>query len=347
MFKKYHFGIFLVILVIGLSVALFPSSPYGAFIPSIDGTDVSAVHGGTLTLGKNFLGNLPSEIESGQTYTITVSHALDPTVPPCCIRGIQLIAIDPTAGTNLPYGTITALSPNTTTSGILQGQGRLGHTAATNKTEIQFQWTAPDPATGPVEFHYVTVRNTTNAYAGFSAPIPVAGALPVNLVDFTGRLVAGDVVLDWSTSTEVANDYFSVERSTDGTSFVELDKVPGSGTTNSDQSYRYVDTDLPGGKHLYYRLRQVDLDGTSDLSPIVTIWTPTDGQQPSVFPNPAQQGNPIYLSNYGSGTIELVTATGATRNLTVENGWISGVQSLERGVYFLRIDGRVIQFMVF
>lgn len=92
--------------------------------------------------------------------------------------------------------------------------------------------------------------------------------LPVAWLDFRAALSAPRAVtLDWSTASEINNDYFAVEHSIDGIVFNELVRVPGAGSTNIPKDYQWVHTSPRTGSN-YYRLRQTDFDGTADYSPV-------------------------------------------------------------------------------
>ena len=101
----------------------------------------------------------------------------------------------------------------------------------------------------------------------------VAAPLPVQLTAFVAEpLGASAVQLRWSTAQEVHNREFVVQRSADGRNFIGISHVPGHGTSFTPQSYTYDDRQLPANlSRLYYRLQQVDLDGTSTFSPVRTV----------------------------------------------------------------------------
>jgi hypothetical protein len=94
--------------------------------------------------------------------------------------------------------------------------------------------------------------------------------LPVKLVSFTAAAVTPATVrLAWTTASEQHNAYFAVERSADGQLFTTLGTVPGAGTSTQQHTYAYLDAQsLPLG---YYRLRQVDDDGSTHFSPVVAV----------------------------------------------------------------------------
>ncbi len=96
------------------------------------------------------------------------------------------------------------------------------------------------------------------------------GALPVDLVSFTARERNTWVDLEWVTASELNNDYFIVEHSTGGADFTEIMKMDGSGTTEIVHYYSYTDSRPKNGSN-YYRLKQVDYDGTFAYSDIVAV----------------------------------------------------------------------------
>ncbi len=94
--------------------------------------------------------------------------------------------------------------------------------------------------------------------------------LPITLLDFYGRAEADAIALYWTTSTELNNDYMAVERSLNGIDFEEIGRVEGKGTTSEQQQYTFVDNYPIAGTN-YYRLRQVDYDGTEEYHPVISV----------------------------------------------------------------------------
>ena len=96
--------------------------------------------------------------------------------------------------------------------------------------------------------------------------------LPIELASFTGHAVEKGVRLDWSTASEIDNDYFTVFRSLDGTAWHEIGRVDGAGNSQSLRTYSLLDIHPEPGKN-YYKLRQTDYGGTfKDSNVIVVIW---------------------------------------------------------------------------
>lgn len=89
--------------------------------------------------------------------------------------------------------------------------------------------------------------------------------LPIVLLNFEAKVEEGSVLLFWQTASEQNNDYFVIEKSVDGIYFEEAVRLPGAGNTSIGHSYQTIDFKPYLGVS-YYRLRQVDVDGTSVIS---------------------------------------------------------------------------------
>ncbi|MFK7921216.1 MAG: ELWxxDGT repeat protein [Bacteroidia bacterium] len=111
-------------------------------------------------------------------------------------------------------------------------------------------------------------------------------SLPVELLDFQANLQAnGQVLLEWSTATEINNDYFVIERSVDGVLYEPIAQIDGNGTKASQSDYDVLDNKPLNGKNIY-RIKQVDFDGQVHYSSMVVV--NASGQQGfSLSPNPA------------------------------------------------------------
>lgn len=94
--------------------------------------------------------------------------------------------------------------------------------------------------------------------------------LPVELVQFTARQHDQDVQLNWTTASEKDNSHFIVERSPDGRIFNEIGTIAGNGTSATRSSYSFTDQQ-PFAGVVYYRLKQVDVDGTYSHSKSIAL----------------------------------------------------------------------------
>ena len=110
--------------------------------------------------------------------------------------------------------------------------------------------------------------------------------IPVELISFSASTTEGNVLLRWSTATELNNSGFDIERSSDNKDYVKIGFVPGYGTTTESKSYSYT-TSLKTTKQ-YYRLKQVDFDGTFEYSSTVEVdgIAPTEFSLKQNYPNP-------------------------------------------------------------
>ena len=174
--------------------------------------------------------------------------------------------------------------------------------------------------------------------------------LPVELVDFQARQVLADVQLTWETQSESNNDYFDIELAIGDEAvlqdqFIVIGQQGGNGTTNIPTYYEFMDRQPKKAGNRYYRLKQVDTDGTYSYSPIRMVSFPS-GVQVEVYPNPFCS---ILKLHYQSSTakeltIQLVDSQGrivlATKKYAVEGEQTLDIpvdQTLTEGTYYLRI----------
>lgn len=121
-----------------------------------------------------------------------------------------------------------------------------------------------------------------------SAPPLPPPPLPVTLIRFDGSKSAnGFNELEWATSSETGNDYFEIQKSTDAHHFVTAGTVKGVGDSKETNRYHFTD-ESPAPNVTYYRLNQVDYDGTATLSRIIAVRNESRIAESSVFPNPSQ-----------------------------------------------------------
>ncbi len=121
--------------------------------------------------------------------------------------------------------------------------------------------------------------------------------LPVKLVEFKAeRNRAAEVLLSWVTHSEVNNDYFEVERSSDGIHFEKLLKLKGTGNSSEPNYYTGIDTEPLYGYN-YYRLSQTDFDGNAEqLGVCVLFYDGLYSENLLVYPNPVDKQQTLYLS---------------------------------------------------
>ncbi len=110
----------------------------------------------------------------------------------------------------------------------------------------------------------------------------LSSPLPYELATFNGNCRTNEVELFWETTSEINNQHFLVERSLDGTTFSILGLVDGSGTSSANVQYSYID-EAPLNELSFYRLTQVDYDGTENESPIIAVSPCESGADVNVF----------------------------------------------------------------
>lgn len=119
---------------------------------------------------------------------------------------------------------------------------------------------------------------------------------PVELVAFEVSKNHDQVRIDWTTATEINNDYFVVEHAADGRSFEPIAKINGAGHSAVESSYSFIH-DFPAKGLNYYRLVQVDFDGAKTYSHIKTIELDQVGFAVKLFPSLVQDELTISLSD--------------------------------------------------
>jgi len=120
----------------------------------------------------------------------------------------------------------------------------------------------------------------------FSIKAKAVAALPVDLIAFSAENYRNfKVKLAWKTAKELNNDYFSIERSDTGKNWIEIGQITGAGTIDSEQSYLFYDENPLEGLN-YYRLKQLDFDGTFTYSSIELVWLNIKDKVTKVYPNP-------------------------------------------------------------
>ncbi|UYZ59134.1 T9SS type A sorting domain-containing protein [Hymenobacter latericus] len=159
--------------------------------------------------------------------------------------------------------------------------------------------------------------------------------LPVELTSFSGTRQTNRVLLSWATAQEKNNDRFEVERSADGSQFALVATVRGKGNTTTASSYTATDAKPLTGTS-YYRLRQVDFDGTATYSQVVVVRNNT--QQVYLTPNPATSQLGF---EYAGGELQwrIVNSVGQLmKKGSAQASSSVDVSSLRAGVYFFEVS---------
>lgn len=144
-----------------------------------------------------------------------------------------------------------------------------------------------------------------------------AGPLPIELLDFQARAEGQQVHVLWATATERDNDHFTIERSRDLGLWETVAEVPGATNSSSELRYTVVDAQpLPALS--YYRLKQTDLDGTTETFPVAAVNRDGGGGPFVMYPNPANDRLTVLFPGMDAKTaLRLVDELGRTVPLPV------------------------------
>ena len=194
---------------------------------------------------------------------------------------------------------------------------------------------------------------TTNATGGGGTSnsgiiVASSGPLPIELVEFKALLQGSRVLLQWYTASETNNDYFNIERSSNGIDYTVISKIKGAGTTRSYNSYSAYDTEPLNGIS-YYRLKQTDYSGGYKYSPLISL----DFAGPlnfSFFPNPVKSDEDISFtlsinSNIKEFSIRVLELTGKeiysediSTTSESKSTFVLKNLNLHGGIYLLKIQ---------
>ena len=129
---------------------------------------------------------------------------------------------------------------------------------------------------------------------------------PIELLSFKGETTQNGNLLKWQTATEINNDFFTLEYSTNGTNFEILTKIAAAGNSMTTQSYSFLDKNAKAGVS-YYRLQQTDFDGTKKyVGTVVLNREATTFDFQNIFPIPSSD---LVAVNFETATAETVKMT--------------------------------------
>ncbi len=225
------------------------------------------------------------------------------------------------------YGTGTSIQPATNTFVVFSG--------ANNSFVIN----GLDPALTynffSFEFNNDGVLNAENYLVPNNQP---RNPLPVELLSFTAKLHNGTVALNWATASERNSNYFEVQRSLNGQTFATiLGRTPARGTSSQPTAYSAIDASYPAGT-LYYRLRQVDLDGTWTYSPVAIVNT-TERVAATVLLYPNPTSDVLHVETPAATPYRVLNLLGQSlmTGTTPAEGTPLDVRALPAGAYLLEL----------
>ncbi|HXD91557.1 MAG TPA: T9SS type A sorting domain-containing protein, partial [Bacteroidia bacterium] len=189
-----------------------------------------------------------------------------------------------------------------------------------------------------VYFSYMTGDYTCNA----SNVI----VLPIELTSFTAKQLNTKTKLEWATASESNNNYFTIERSLDGTNFISISEIKGANNSTTTLDYSVFDEEPAVGIN-YYRLKQTDYNGKFKYSKVISVNYLSKGASFSnLHPNPANENInfDLYSPVNTKGNLQVMDITGRviseeSQNISAGNQTIgTTLNALSNGIYYLKIS---------
>jgi hypothetical protein len=259
-------------IAVGNVAGLFPMGSATDWRPFFIGKNSIANSGGTITVSHtNGTGSTTVAFAEGivrrhnSSWTLTKSAGL--TTGTWAVRA---------GGTS--FGTIEAGAAGLADLRMCTTTGVVGtHGPATGGPDYRVNRTGVTIASPLANTYHVASTDAVNS------------PLPIELISFNANLKSDIVELDWTTASELNNDFFTIERlNEEDDMFDQIATIKGSGTINEARSYQAYDFVPNIGKN-YYRLKQTDFDGQFSYSKIVMVDFTETGEIVNIYPNPVNQ----------------------------------------------------------
>jgi hypothetical protein len=285
--------------------------------PGQDGTDPLATDGTTLT-----------RVSRVRSFTLTPYSPASPgtVLQPTGFSGTATLSFDANDFVNLPNAPALVIAKRSDNGQPWANIGRTGNTGSTVTSDVFTSFsdfalasTDPDLANNP---------------------------LPVELSSFGAQRQADKAVaVSWTTATEKNAERFEVQRSLNAHDFVTVATTKAQGTSTKATAYAILDKTAPAAT-LYYRLRQVDRDGTAAYSPVAVVGATGETAKVLLYPNPAsstisfiaEAATPYrVLNQLGQPVLHGTTEAGTAK---------VALETLPVGMYFLELQtpaGRSVQ----
>jgi len=162
--------------------------------------------------------------------------------------------------------------------------------------------------------------------------------LPVEFIEFKAIPDENSVDLSWTTGSESNTSHFIIERSKDGIDFSPIGSLNAAGNSYSQIKYSYPDDNPIIGMN-YYRLTQVDIDGSEVKTKILDVlFTKENGI--TIFPNPVDDEVTVYLNDIHGEQIHIIDVNGKiVKNININelNNIKFSMNGLDSGSYILVI----------
>lgn len=316
--------LFLALLVIGSAKA------------QCDGVTVASSCGYTTVIRVNPLAIVPTTpCPSGYNYNVTFAYTIAIQGTNSCYDGS--IGFQPqifcNSGQSNAYYTINVAAPTV---------GAAYSTAIYNGTLT----TTTNPYRSNNDCHTATPTSigcSSSQFTEFGPGIstttyPCSSSLPITLREFKAYPYNRHVMLEWTTDLEKNNDYFTIERSSNGGNWEIVTTMKGAGNSSQVRHYSYMDNSAPEGAN-YYRLKQTDFDGKAAYSSIVFASTRTGSDDLTIYPNPAN--DVLNIENMGEQLQDVVLLNSLSQVVfqkQAQNKLAISLEHLPQGIYLLKVS---------
>lgn len=343
-----------------------PTAGSGATVTALVNPNINSAGATVTTLGANG-GQGVQQLNSrgtgtgtwasgGTTITFTVALANTTSVVGAYITGTGItLGTKVTAVSGTAIGqTITLDAPTTAAAtgaaftmfkltgtvggaGGTGGNGGAGGAATGNTYDATFAVGNNGTAPGGGGSGAISETGTIAGGAGADGRIVLTyTSLPIELSRFDVKNAQNKAILTWTTASEKSNARFDIEQSTNGTDFQIIGEMKGNGSTNSVSNYNFEHATPSVGIN-YYRLKQVDFDGTATLSPVKSVFFGKNGSV--VKTTLVQDRLDVFVGNEVSTPLSIFNIAGQqVLSAKIQGQQSLDVSSLPAGLYFLNID---------
>jgi len=186
---------------------------------------------------------------------------------------------------------------------------------------------------------------------GVSGFIPEGSPLPVTLTQFNANCVDDETLITWTTASEYNASHFALQYSRDGFTWINVAEIEAAGTTSLTSNYSFNHKNFGGLS--YYRLVQVDFDGTSEVYGPISVNCEIDANNMIVYPNPTNQDFTVLIQAkeaFENAVVELIDLSGRLVQVN-ELNIMPGTSTIKfetfninPGTYIVRIKGQNDKF---
>lgn len=216
--------------------------------------------------------------------------------------------------------------------------------------EFEFKVVGQPGMQTAITFPVMVLNEGSPSVTAYGGIFIVNYVIPVELVSLKGLVKGKDILLTWETASESDNYGFEIERSTNYTDWHSIGFVSGQGTTTINHYYSYFDKNIDIGSY-YYRLKQVDLNGSFEYSNIieVVVGAPKQFSLGQNFPNPFNPTTviPFDLPEKSSIKLTLYNLLGEAVAVISKGEFSAGhhqvsfnASRLAAGLYFYKLEAK-------